>query len=175
MGMGVGKRLRIIARALLVLFAFARPHAARARLPAGSTAREARAFADSIYRTHFRAGQGFSLATLRATRPWFTPQLYALLLHDMDRTPDRGDIGYLDADPFTNAQDDADTFTVGKAVSAHDTLMVNVTIRFGPSYSPEDQTGRVTLAVLRLGGRWRIADFVYPSGSLAAALRAHPE
>ena len=159
-------------RAVLVLGCLV-PSAACAHRP-DQTPLEARALVDSLYRSHFKAGQGFSLATLRATRAWFTPTLYALLLHDMDRSPARGQIGYLDADPFTDMQDDADSFAVGRVTRSGDTVIVKVWIVFGPGYELANKAGEVDVALVRLRGRWCIADFV-GSGSLAAGLRANPE
>jgi hypothetical protein len=87
----------------------------------------------------------------------------------------RGEVGVLDSDPFTNAQDVAESYSVGQAAIKGDTIVVSVVINFGASYRPVDRTGRLRVAVLRTQRGWRIADFLYSDGrSLAAGLRASP-
>src|SRR5829696_4802289 len=50
---------------------------------------------------------GLSVDDVKRTREWFTPELYALLVRDMS---DPGGVGYLNWDPFTDAQDDVGPF-----------------------------------------------------------------
>jgi hypothetical protein len=115
------------------------------------------------YEAHFHSGQLFSIDTLRARKSWFTPELYRLMKGDLGASRE---IGYIDFDPFTNAQDDAARFDVGAAHLSHDTVYVDVDLRFGAG-----DTGRVTLAMLPSPIGWAIADFIYPDGDLAVALR----
>lgn len=114
------------------------------------------------YEAHFHAGQAFSADTLRARQSWFTPDLYRLMATDMRAT---GAVGYIDFDPFTDAQDDASRFDVDAVRASHDTVYVDVNVRFGA------ETKRVTLAMLRRPDEWAIADFIYPHGDLALDLR----
>jgi hypothetical protein len=119
------------------------------------------------YQTHFASGQGFSVDTLRARQGWFTPHLYQLMLEDMSST---GEIGYIDFDPFTDAQDDAARYTVGAARSAHDTVLVEVAIAFPGAVGNGHEQRRVTLAMLRASAGWQIANFVYSDTDLARNL-----
>jgi len=114
------------------------------------------------YEAHFHGGQGFSADTLRARRSWFTPDLYRLMAADLNTA---GDIGYLDFDPFTDAQDDATRFDVGAVRTSHDTVYVEVNVHFGTDVR------RLTLAMQATPDGWAIADFIYPDGDLAANLR----
>jgi hypothetical protein len=115
------------------------------------------------YEAHFHGGQAFSVDTLRARKSWFTPELYRLLEDDLNASRE---ISYIDFDPFTNAQDDAARFDVGTARVSHDTVYVDVDLRFGAG-----DTGRVTLAMLPTPNGWAIADFIYPDSDLAVELR----
>jgi len=115
------------------------------------------------YEAHFHGGQAFSVDTLRARKSWFTPDLYRLMAADM-RTS--GEVGYLDFDPFTNAQDDAARFDLGAVRTSHDTVYVEVNVHFS-----SEQSKLVTLAMLPAPEGWVIANFVYPDGDLAARLR----
>jgi hypothetical protein len=96
---------------------------------------------------------GFSIGDVKRTQDWFTSELYSLLVADMS---DPGGIGYLNADPFTDAQDDVGPSRLEDAWIAGDTVMVR--------FSREDYQRKrdsITLAMRRIGASWRIADFVY--------------
>jgi hypothetical protein len=79
--------------------------------------------------------------------------LYALLIDDMK---DPSDIGYLDWDPFTDAQDDVGPLRFEDVRRAGDTVMV----RFSRE-GYEHKRDSVTLAMRRVDSTWRIADFLY--------------
>ena len=89
---------------------------------------EARAMVEQRYAQHFAGGQGFSLDTLRGRRAWFTPRLYDLMLADMGH-PEEG-IGYIEADPFVDGQEDAKQFAVHAARQSHDTVFVDVDVTY---------------------------------------------
>jgi hypothetical protein len=120
------------------------------------------------YQAHFASGQGFSVDTLRARQAWFTPQLYQLMLADMSPT---GELGYIDFDPFTDAQDEAASYTVGKARPAQDTVLVEVAVAFPEAVGNGHEQHRITLAMLRARAGWQIANFVYAEGDLAHDLK----
>ena len=129
-----------------------------------ATLAQARAAVEARYAAHWRGGQGFSADTLRARKAWFTPAFYQLLLADMS-----GDeIGIVDYDPFTDAQDDGARFVVGNPRAGHDTVYVPVEVRFD---SASEAQRSVTLAMVRDSSAWRIGDFIDGDGSLAGRLR----
>jgi hypothetical protein len=101
---------------------------------------------------------GLSVSDLKRTRDWFTPHLYALMIQDM-RHP--GDLGYLDSDPFTDAQDDVGPLRFEDVRHAGDTVMV----RFSRE-GYEHKRDSVTLAMLRVESTWRIGNFIYSRHSL---------
>jgi hypothetical protein len=131
------------------------------------TVDNARAAVDQRYRQHFASGQGFSVDTLRARKAWFTPQLYQLMLADMSST---GEVGYIDFDPFTEAQDDAAAYAIGSARTAHDTVLVEVAVTFPPAVGNGHEQQHLTLAMLPTPGGWKIANFLSPVRDLAADL-----
>lgn len=139
----------------------------RVRTPEASAALDsARGTAERRYRQHFaEQRKGFSVGTLRARRSWFTPRLYEAMLADMSH---EGEIGYIDFDPFTAAQDDASSFAVASGRSAHDTVLVDVTITYPPGSS--DRSARVTLAMVPSPVGWQIGNFIYADHDLAGGL-----
>jgi hypothetical protein len=150
----------------------AKPRADSAVAPRRATAAgadEPSAVVERFYRQHFAAGQGFSLTTLRARQSWFTPHLYGLLLADMGH-PEEG-IGYVEADPFVDGQEDAARFAVGPARQAHDTALVDVIVTYPRDVGDGHETRQVTVALLPSRAGWQIADLVYTHGSLAAGLQ----
>src|SRR5205823_1810920 len=98
---------------------------------------------------------GLSVDDVKRTRDWFTPELYTLLMHDMSYP---GDIGYLNWDPFTAAQDETGPFRYDSFFRAGDTVMV--------SFSRDDSDHKryifVRLAMRYVNGAWRIGNFIYP-------------
>ena len=99
---------------------------------------------------------GFSIADLKRTRDWFTPDLFSLLLRDMSG-PDGP--GYLNSDPFTDAQDDVGPFRFDSTSLRSDTVFV----AFSRFDSYERRRTTVNLGMKQLMGTWRIATFLYPS------------
>ena len=123
---------------------------------------------ERFYRQHFAAGQGFSLATLRTRQAWFTPRLYDLLLADMGH-PEEG-IGYVEADPFVDGQEQAARFDVGPSRQAHDTAVVEVVVTYPQDVGNGHEMRQVSVALLPSRAGWQIADLVYTHGSLASGL-----
>jgi hypothetical protein len=131
-----------------------RPSAQRADSATGAdslAAATAVAVATQRMREHGQAG--LSVNDVKRTRDWFTPELYALLIQDMSHP---GDIGYLNWDPFTDAQDDVGPSRFEDVRRAGDTIMVRFS-REGYQHKRDS----VTLAMRRVDGTWRIANFVY--------------
>ena len=124
----------------------------------------ARATVEARYAAHWRTDQGFSADTLRARRVWFAPAFYQELRRDMPGE----ELGVVDYDPFTGAQDDAEQYAVDAARESGDTVYVPVVIRFATASEPAH---RITLAMVAGNNGWQIADFIDQHGSLAALLR----
>lgn len=171
---GLTRATRVVAaaaplrRALFLAFGCSSLASGCARARDSAAPDDARAFVERRYTEHFAGGQGFSVPSLRARRSWFTPRLYQLMLSDMDSPS--GEIGYIDHDPFTNAQDDAARFSVGSARQSHDTVLVDVDIAFDSTIAGGQVRARVTLAVVRARNSWEIANFLTANGDLASEL-----
>ena len=123
------------------------------------------AYVRGRYAQHFRTRQGFSIDTLRARQRWFTPCLYSVLIADAERADSLREVGFLNWDPFTRAQDDASGFRAVSATHAHDTVFVHVDVLFG--YPPPGLPSPITVAVTRVDSTWRIADLIGPDVDLA--------
>ena len=121
-------------------------------VPFDSVAR-ATAIGVATDRMHEHWNRGFSLADVKSAQAAFTPQLYDMLVHDMS---DPGGIGYLDSNPFTDAQDDVGPARFEDVRQAGDTLMV----RFSRE-GFQSKRDSITLAMRMIEGTWRIANFIY--------------
>jgi hypothetical protein len=140
----------------------------RARTAPTAKAAAARNVVERHYAEHFNSGQGFSVDTLRERKGWFAPTLYSLMLADMAPT---GEIGYIEFDPFTDAQDDAATYTVGVPKTANDTVLVPVELTFGSATGTGHERRRVTLAMVPAPSGWQIANIIYADHDLMTGLR----
>jgi hypothetical protein len=89
------------------------------------------------------------------------------MVADMSST---GEVGYIDFDPFTDAQDDAASYAVGTARLTHDTVLVEVAVTFPPAVGNGHEQRHITLAMLPALGGWKIANFMSPDRDLAADL-----
>jgi hypothetical protein len=105
---------------------------------------------------------GLSVDDVKRTREWFTPELYTLLMRDMSHS---GEIGYLNWDPFTAAQDDVGPFRYDGVSQAGDTVMVSFS-REAPDHK---RYVFVRLAMRYVNGAWRIGNFIYPGNSVCHA------
>jgi hypothetical protein len=135
------------------------------------SAATARAVDVATQRLREHGQAGLSLDDVKRTQDWFTPELYQLLVNDMSFDP--GGVGYLNRDPFTDAQDDVGPFRFENVRYADDTVMV----RFSRE-GYEHKRDSVTLAMRRIEGSWRIANFIYSAHppchrDLAAGLARH--
>ena len=119
---------------------------------------------------HFADGQGFSRFALEGRADWFTDSLVALLQADMNDP--RGDLGYINFDPFTAAQDDAASFALLRTRASGDTAYAEFAILFGGAAGAGDNPNHITLAMVRSRQRWQIADILSFAGSLSAGIRA---
>lgn len=126
----------------------------------------ARAAVEQRYRAHFAGDQGFSDDRLRERRDWFTPALYDLMHEDFALGAAQCGVGFIDFDPFTNAQDDASGYSVKQAHASHDTVYVPVVLSY-----PGGQQSGIALGMVDASGGWRIANFVHADWDLAAKLR----
>ena len=129
---------------------------------------EAGVIASGRLAQHFADGQGFSRFTLEARADWFTDSLVALLRADMNDPS--GDLGYVNFDPFTGAQDDVPPVQLRRVRAGGDTAYAEFGQGIG---SRRDDSGIVTLALVRSERRWQIADILHSDASLAAGLRAY--
>lgn len=153
-------RTRLLLLAVTVACATQRPSAKSAGSARSSEDSLATAAAVAVATQRMREhGQaGLSVGDVERTRDWFTPQLYTLLIQDMN---DPVDIGYLNSDPFTDAQDDVGPFRFEDVRHAGDTVMV----RFSRE-GYQQKRDSVTLAMRRVDSTWRIANFIYSGHSL---------
>ncbi len=131
---------------------------------------EAGVIASQRLAQHFADGQGFSSVTLEARADWFTDSLVALLRADMNDA--RGDLGYINFDPFTAAQDDAASFRLLRTRASGDTAYAEFAILFGGAAGSGDNPHHITLAMVRGRQRWQIADLISDAGSISAGIRA---
>jgi hypothetical protein len=119
-----------------------------------SAADTAQAAAVAAQRMSEHAQSGWPLTEIRRTREWFTDGLYELLVADQT---DPGGIGYVNFDPFTDAEDD-----VGPPRYEGVTFVAD-TFKVGFSRKGYNEVLRIQLAMRYVNGAWRIANFLYPS------------
>lgn len=118
-----------------------------------------------LYAGHFANQQRWDL-TLKRARARFAPALLVLLEADARAAAaSSDDIVGLDFDPLTNAQEEADAFTVGPARVNGAEATVAVELRTG-----QERT-TVTAHLSSSSGAWLISDLDYGGATLSATLK----
>ncbi len=120
----------------------------------------------ALYRSDLRDA-GFTPDTVKASRPWLTPDLYACLLKKANQPTPKGDAPEIEGDVFLNAQDVPDKFEVGHATIDHDNAKVDVTLH----WSKEKR--HYTVLLKQVNGAWKVYDINYggKDGSLTDLLK----
>jgi hypothetical protein len=160
---------------LAALILFAGPTRQARAQTAGRAASAAARAAESFYRYHFARDRGFVRANVVQRRRFLSPELYRLMLNELRREaafrkahPD--EVPFMTGDPFTDAQEYPDTFTVGVATVSGNTARLPVTL--GWRGVAQRQTLEVEL--LKVGGRWLIHDVRREGGAGLLKLLRRP-
>ena len=133
-------------------------------LPSLARAEEAtpQAFLTALYhRYEGKHPRGVDYADARALARYLEPSLVALIMADRAAAAKRDEVPALDGDPFIDAQDGEITrLAVTTAIKRPDKATGTVTFR------NSGKAMRLRLDLVRLEEGWRIADIVWPEGSL---------
>lgn len=113
------------------------------------------------------AHMGFTPETIKANRPWLTPDLYAHLMKKVNQPVPKGDAPDIEGDLFLDAQDVPIQWEVGKASIDGVTAKVDVTL----TWSATDKR-RYTVLLMQMNGTWRVCDVHYgKDGNLTDLLK----
>jgi hypothetical protein len=109
---------------------------------------------------------GFDAETLRADKPYLTPDLYAKLLKKANQPVAKGDAPDIEGDVLFDAQDVPDKYEVGSA-TIHDTKAdVPVYLRYG------NEKRHFTVRLVQINGAWKISEVDYgKDGKLSDLLK----
>lgn len=114
-----------------------------------------KALVSDFYKWYLK-DQKSSLKNISQWKACFEEKLYEELLEAMNKTSENNNTLRLDFDPFVNAQEYANSFTLGKASQKNNTATVIVAMKY-------DRDARQSLKVflIRSGDIWRMANFIY--------------
>ena len=147
----------------------------RAQTASRAAAADAARTAESFYRYHFARDRGFVRANIVRRQRWLSPELYRLMLNEFRREaafrkarPD--EVPFMTGDPFTDAQEYPDTFTVGRAMVRGNTASIPVTF----SWRDVAQKQTLQAELLKRGGRWLIHDVRREGGAGLLKLLRRP-
>lgn len=122
------------------------------------------AFLNALYHHHRYEGKhtrGIDYADRRVLQRYFEPSLVGLITADQAAAKKRDEVPALDGDPFVDAQEwEITQLAITTAAEGPDKGIGTVTYRnFG-------EPKKLTVALVRLKPGWRIADIIWPDGSL---------
>lgn len=137
----------------LVALAFSAPLAAAPSKDAAAV----RAFLESVYKTYRAGGDGPSFDKPGAL---FEPALARAVKADRDKAAADGEVGKFDADPICQCQD-WDPFTPRIGDATVDGARAEAVVRF----TNLGEETRLTYRLVKVDGKWRIADIVGADGS----------
>jgi hypothetical protein len=119
-------------------------------------------FLATIYQ-HYQGkdAKGIDIFGKTALQRYFEPSLVALMAADEQTAAKRGDVPELDGDPFIDAQDwEITQLKIATQMDGTDKASAKV------SFKNFDEPHSVTVRLVRLPIGWRIADIIWPEGSL---------
>jgi len=112
------------------------------------------------------AHPGFTPETIKANRPFLTPDLYVSLWKKVNQPVPKGDAPDIEGDVFLDAQDFPNKFEVGKSAIDGTKAKVEVIL----IWSQEKRHYTVLLSQVK--GEWKVSDVVYEKdGSLTDLLK----
>lgn len=162
-------RSRPIATGAFAALLFAQPTVASSS-PCDSGAASARAFASTFYDWYFSnvAAKSLPWSTALEQAPQsFKPTLLKSLADDAAAQAAADEIVGVDFDPFLNAQDPADSYSIGSATEQNGQCIIQVLGKIG-SHAP---TVNLTAVVTGTPGHWQFENFRYGSaGDLVTIL-----
>jgi hypothetical protein len=147
-------RLRHVVLAIACIIAFAAPAFAAETTPQD--------FLTALYhRYEAKNFRGIDYANKQALLRYFEPSLVALITADQAASAKRDEVPALDGDPFVDAQEwEITQLTIATQAEGSDKAAGTVTFR------NFDEPKKLTVRLVRLKAGWRIADIVWPDGSL---------
>ncbi|HSB12303.1 MAG TPA: DUF3828 domain-containing protein [Blastocatellia bacterium] len=145
-----------------------------ASLPAGAqkaaAAPTANVAVSSFYTFHLARNKDFNLRNVQLRKRFLTPELYGLLVKELNRQaayskahPDEAP--YFEGDPFTDSQEYPDSFRVGTVVANGDRAKATVTLDWSAKTSRGTDTRKITVELARTAGAWLIDDIINGDGS----------
>jgi len=113
-----------------------------------------------FYAAHFAGDMGFTQSSISAKEQWLAPDLYTLLLAELQRPASPDEAPFMNGDPFTDTQEYPSSFRIGDVERMGDTATVTVHLPL-----PGGDARRMKVDLVRLEIGWRIADLFYEDGS----------
>jgi Protein of unknown function (DUF3828) len=147
-------RLRRLALAIAGIIAVAAPVLAEEATP--------QAFLTTLYhRYEGRHTRGIDYADKRTLLRYFEPSLVGLITADQAAAKKDDEVPALDGDPFVDAQEwEITHLAIAAEMNGPDKATGTV------SFRNFNEPKRLTVQLVRLKAGWRIADIVWPDGSL---------
>jgi hypothetical protein len=104
----------------------------------------------ALYRSAL-AHEGFTPESIKASRPWLTPDLYSRLWKKLNQPTPKGDAPDIDGDVFLDCQDPPDKFQVGQSSIAQAKAKVEVTLVW-----PKEKR-HYTVLLAEESGAWKVS------------------
>jgi hypothetical protein len=150
-------------RWLVVAFLFG--SSAGLRVNAATTTDKPENVTQALYESAM-AHEGFTPESIKASRPWVTPDLYARLWKAVNKPVAKGDAPDIDGDIFLDCQDPPTKFEVGKSSIDQTKAKVDVTLIW-PS-----EKRHLTVLLTRVDSAWKVYDVIYDKdGKLSDLLK----
>ena len=109
---------------------------------------------------------GFDAASVKSSKPWVAPDLYARMLKKVNQPTPKGDAPDIEGDLFFDAQDTPTSFNVGKVTLADTKAQVEVNMK----WDAEKRT--YTVLLQKIDGSWKVTDVNYgKDGRLSELLK----
>jgi hypothetical protein len=124
---------------------------------------------EDLFAVHFAGDMGFTHESVARKQSLLTPDLYALLVAELERPQAENEPPYINGDPFTDTQEYPQGYEVEGAEIVGDTASVAVefTLQGGGSR-------RIIVLLQKVGTAWQSSDLRYEDGRTLRQLLVRP-
>ncbi len=113
-----------------------------------------------FYTIHFSSNKRFTLREIKRKREWLAPELYDLLVAEVNRKYPPDTVPDINGDPFTYSQEYPASFVLGKTRTSDSKSSVEIVFRW-TAKGKTVETRTYVVELIKLSESWKISNIIY--------------